>query len=222
MHLEIIDKGRIELLNKLKKIEGIEKFVLGGGTGLSLQYGFRSSIDFDFFCNEHFNAEILLIKLNDEFNNKVEVITKEDRLSTLDLLINNIKVSFFEYSRPILKPLVGLDNFYPIKLLDIYDIAAMKVIEIIQRGTKKDFYDLYCIIKTLNLKSKDLIEILIKKYNDLNVITNLIYSIVYFEEADKENLPKTFVNHRWTEIKKFFSNFQYDLVKDSKNIKQKL
>lgn len=213
MHLEIIDQPRIDLLNRLKEIDIIKKFAIGGGTGVSLQLGLRSSYDFVFFINEHFNVQNLLQELNDKFKGQVEVVSVEGKLSTLDVFINKIKVGFFEYHHENLKPLIRFPEFKSLKLMSLEDIMCMKILAIIQRGTKKDFFDLYYLIKELKLNATNLLKLIDTKYHDENIKTSLLYSIAYFTDAEADVLPKAFVKYSWTEIKRFFITFQKELKK---------
>lgn len=213
MHLEIIDEKRINLLNELKKIDMLSDFSIGGGTGLSLQLGLRTSSDFDFFTNKHFNTDVLLNKLNNKFKNEIEIIAKEERLSILDLFIQGIKVSFFEYSHSILEASIPFEKFLPLSLLSIKDICGMKAIAIIQRGTKKDFFDMYFIIKYLNLSAESLLSLIDKKYHDENLKISLLYSITYFDDAEGDILPLSFIDYSWEDIKHFFLNYKKEINK---------
>lgn len=215
MHLETIDEQRIGLLNELKKIDAIKMFSLGGGTGLSLQLGLRTSFDFDFFTDVHFSTDKLLSDLKKVFGDELEIITKEDELATLDLYIKNIKVNFFEYRHKILAKPVPFDGFEPISILSIRDISAMKAIAIIQRGTKKDFFDMYFSIKNLNMSAAELLSLIEAKYQDQNLKIRLLYSLAYFDDAENDVLPLSFVDYSWEEIKKFF-------IKFAKNVKKEL
>lgn len=212
MHLEIIDQKRINLLKCLSSLPFMSQFSMGGGTSLSLQLGLRTSVDFDFFSSEHFNVNSLLETIKSSFDN-VEVINIDEKLSTLDLFIDNVKVSFFEYKYKLLESPINFDEFNNLTLLSIYDIAAMKIIAIIQRGTKKDFFDLYFIIKNFSLSISDLFSILDKKYNNPDLKYAFMMSMIYFEDAENDILPTCFVPYSWNEIKKYFFTLQKDAKK---------
>ena len=49
---------------------------------------------------------------------------------------------------------------------------------------------------------------MIKKYgNDVNYV-KIIMGLSYFEDAENEILPQTFIEYNWEEIKEFFMNIQ--------------
>lgn len=55
---------------------------------------------------------------------------------------------------------------------------------------------------------KDLAEGLIEKCGNRTNYVNIIMGLSYFEDAEQEILPKTFVKYNWEEIKQFFINYQ--------------
>lgn len=213
MHLEIIDKPRIELLNKLKTLESMKDFAMGEGTALSLQLGLRVSEEFNFFTSFHFDPNNLLEELKQIFPNQISVITLSERISTLDLYICDIKVSFFEYRYSLLNEPLLFEEFKPIKLLNIEDIACMKAVAIYQRGTKKDFFDLYFSIIKFDISPEKMLKILDEKYHDNELKLNCAIAITFFDDAELDFLPLSFVDYSWLEIKKFFISYQQKLIK---------
>ncbi|MCQ2799945.1 MAG: nucleotidyl transferase AbiEii/AbiGii toxin family protein [Bacilli bacterium] len=206
MHLEILDEKRIELLRDISKLSFINLFSMGEGTALSLQLGLRYSYDFDFFTNEHFDTKVIVTELREMFGDKLEITNVYERLSTVDALIDGVQVSFFEYRHPEIGETVNLEGFPGICLLSIRDIAAMKCIAIIQRGTKKDFYDLFFILKDQSIKN-DLHLIIKEKYGELSLLSGFFRSMTYYVDAESDILPKSFVPYSWDEIKKFFAKY---------------
>ena len=95
-----------------------------------------------------------------------------------------------------------------LKVASILDIAIMKIVAIGGRGAKKDFFDLYNIINKCKITIKELAEGLIEKYGNKTNYVNIIMGLSYFEDAEQEVLPKTFVKYNWEEIKDFFINYQ--------------
>lgn len=55
MHLNILNPAQLAILQKLK-LPNINGFYLAGGTALALQVGHRTSIDFDFYSQKHFDS----------------------------------------------------------------------------------------------------------------------------------------------------------------------
>jgi len=91
-----------------------------------------------------------------------------------------------------------------IKLAQVKDIALMKLVAISDRGTKKDFFDLYEICQqTMSLD--ELFSLLPKKF--VNVDYNkyhLLKSLVYFDDAETDPDPDMLKVISWEQVKKFF------------------
>ena len=61
---------------------------------------------------------------------------------TLHATARSVRVSFLEYGYPLLMPLVEVSG---LRLAALEDIAAMKLAAVAQRGSKKDFVDIYAL-----------------------------------------------------------------------------
>jgi hypothetical protein len=86
------------------------------------------------------------------------------------------------YNYPLLKDFNYLDS---IRLASLEDILCMKINAIILRGSKKDFIDIYFIMKKLKLKSRDVINLFVKKFGNYNELI-IKKAITYFKDADNE------------------------------------
>ena len=209
MYWNIFDKSRYELLKKISEVISIDDYYMIGGTALSLQLGLRESYDFDFCVKGEFNNEVLLEELKSVGN--VEVI--QNQKGTCDVLLNGVQVSFFYYPNKVLKDFVKPEEMPKLKIASVLDIAIMKVVAIGGRGAKKDFFDLYKIIKKCNITVDELVNGLVQKCgNNVNYL-NIIMGLSYFEDAEDEILPDTFVPYNWENIKKFFIEFQRKVQK---------
>ena len=142
---------------------------------------------------------------------KIEV--KQNQKGTCDIILNGVQISFFYYPNPVIKKFVEVEEMPKLKMASILDLAVMKIIAIGGRGAKKDFFDLYNIITKGNITIDELVEGLVKKCGTNINYANLVMGLSYFEDAEQEILPKTFVEYNWEEIKKFFINFQNDFQK---------
>ena len=164
---------------------------------MALQLGHRVSYDLDFFTPKTFNEERIIQNLSDLGNLKIDQRTEQTILG----ILNNVKVSFFFYRYSLLfNPLV----WQGIRLADLRDVACMKIDAVQSRGTKRDFIDLYAIIKN-GYTLEELLELFKKKYK--RVRYNEIHirkSLIYFVDAEKEKMPKMLKSFEWREIKKFF------------------
>lgn len=206
MYWNIIDEDRYKLLKNITETISIPEYYMIGGTALSIQLGLRLSYDFDFCVPNQFNNEILL----EELKKLGEVEVKQNQRGTCDVILNGVQVSFFYYPNALINEYITTKEIPKLKMASVLDIAVMKVVAIGGRGAKKDFFDLYNIMQNQNITIEDLANGLIKKCGNNVNYANIIMGLSYFEDAEQEILPKTFVKYDWEEIKEFFIKFQVD------------
>jgi len=173
---------------------------MAGGTALALQINHRFSYDFDFFTIDEFDATI--------FSQKIKKLIPNFSLDRTDWgtilgAIGGTRFSLFFYTYPLIfKP----SNFSGVDIADIKDIAPMKVAAISDRGSKKDFIDLYFIIKIEKILSlRECLALYDKKFKVLKQNkTHILKSLNYFDDADKEADLKMIRRVQWKEVKLFF------------------
>jgi hypothetical protein len=169
-------------------------WILAGGTALALQLGHRVSVDLDFFRHEDFEVSPLREALAGLGKFEVSAMAP----GTLHCRLNDIRLTFLRSEVPFLYepvPYRGLD------LADVRDIAAMKVIAVAGRGAKKDFIDLYAYLEA-GASFADLMALVQQRYRntDFNVM-HLLRSLVYFDDAESEPMPKMLSKTGWPEIR---------------------
>jgi len=186
----------LALLGKSKVLP--DKTYLAGGSALALHFGHRVSEDFDFFSRCHFQGKIIAKKLNTIGSFKLQESAEKD---TLLGLFNNTKFSLFLYDYPLVfKPVL----FQNVLLADPKDIMAMKLAAVMDRGTKKDFIDLYFLSKK-RISIDDGFDYYERKYKALsNNIYSLIKGLSYFDDAEDTDMPRMIESTDWQEVKKFF------------------
>lgn len=175
----------------------VSKFYLAGGSACALYLGHRLSIDLDFFTEENFSPKDLTAELSKlgEFS-----LTQEAK-DTLLGDFEETKISFFKYPYSLAWP---PEEFLKIKIAPLLDIGAMKLDAIATRGKKRDFIDLYFIAKIHSLE--ETLSTLRKKYGHLDYnYLHLAKSLTYFDDAEKEEMPKMLKEVSWEKIKQFFT-----------------
>jgi len=196
MHLKILDPKRKKLLSKLGFLNK-QGFYMAGGTALALQIGHRTSLDFDFYTEEKFDPKKLREKFDKKFKKVQEIYIAED---ILGLDADGIKMSFFRYSYRLIRSYVQMED---ICLASKEDIAAMKILAISQRGKRRDFIDMYFLIKEFGLR--EIIEFTKEKYPMFNIYVGL-QGLLYFKDADEDSEKQRFKMLQkadWWRIKKY-------------------
>ncbi|KKT16879.1 MAG: hypothetical protein A2654_00780 [Candidatus Nealsonbacteria bacterium RIFCSPHIGHO2_01_FULL_43_31] len=196
MFTESISKQTAENLALLGKSKMLGDAYLAGGTALALQIGHRISYDLDFFTSQKFKAQIFLKEMSG-FK-----LYRHERVAWGTILgrLGKVKFSLFYYPYPLLKKTISFQN---INIASITDIAAMKIAAISERGTKRDFIDLYFILQKITLARA--FNFYDRKYQKLS--SNLVHikkSLVYFDDAENDPMPKMIIPISWGKVKFFF------------------
>jgi len=181
------------VLEKIAKSGLSDSFYLGGGTALAIQLGHRESIDLDWFSQNDFSNTAIKEKLSSL--GKLGIVGEED--GTINATLDEVRVSFLRYKYSLLYPLI---DFEGVKLADERDIAAMKIDAASSRGSKKDFIDIYFLLKKYTLEN--LIGFFEQKYKDINYNKlHILKSLIYFEDAENEPMPKMIQEVDWDKVK---------------------
>lgn len=172
---------------------------MAGGSGLALYLGHRISIDFDFFTPVSFNQETLAKNLSKYASFKVTSISPDTLLG----IFNDTKFSIFRYQYPLINP---TKKCLGVNVADKKDIGAMKIAAVMDRGTKKDFIDLFFLSKE-GVSLDECLQNYDKKYGVLaSNLYSIVTSLAYFVQAEESEMPKMLKNISWGEVKKFFED----------------
>ena len=199
MHENTLIKNTKHVLESLNQTGLTKDFYLAGGSALALYYGHRFSVDLDWFAESFSYTSVFREKLSEL--GKLSVESEGEK--TFNGVLNGVKISFFEYSYPLIFPKVCYkDNIY---LASRPDIAVMKLEAVARRGSYKDFIDLYFLLKEYGLDQ--LLCFLKKKFAGVEYNeTHLLKSLTYFEDASKSEFPEMIERISWKEIKNFLEN----------------
>ncbi|HUH17985.1 nucleotidyl transferase AbiEii/AbiGii toxin family protein [Albibacterium sp.] len=193
LHYKTIDSSTLDLLIELQAKPAFKDLRLVGGTALALQIGHRKSIDIDLFgviTADEFDVSSQIASIGD-----TTILRKSTNISIY--LIKGIKIDIVNYSYHWIENPVIEDGLL---LADIKDIAAMKIAAITGRGTKKDFVDLYFLLRYFNLNQ--ILDFYRKKYPDGSDFL-VLKSLSYFIDADNDEDPVMLIDEKWECIKAY-------------------
>ena len=204
LHLEILDKERQEVLEKLLFLA--KDFVLGGGTALALQLNHRKSFDFDFFSSSSIPKN-LLEKITKIIPVENIAIDTSDELTFFTK--DAIKLTFLFYPFVRTYPIIRSD--YGLSLFPIKEIAIQKAYTIGRRGEYRDYYDLYFILNNNYIDLKEIISEAKKVYEGAFDEKIFLQQLVYFGDISNFNITPVSNNTLLTpdDVKRYFE----DLVK---------
>lgn len=190
----VLEPGTRALLRRLGGILAGDGFFLVGGTALAIQIGHRRSIDLDFFTREAFDPDRILGLLSATLPPD-GIVVGGRAAHTLNLTLAGVKVDLIRYAYLVLEPLVQADGY---TLLALPDIAAMKLAAITNRGSKKDFVDLYFLLECYPIQT--LLNFYRRKFPDHDPFF-VIRSLAYFDDADLEPEPVMLREASWGLVK---------------------
>lgn len=191
LQYQTIYPATLQLLKELQSLELLKECRLVGGTALALQLGHRRSVDLDIFGTIPGESDEIQDILRE--NHEVTIVKESKNIHIY--LIDGIKVDIVNYKYTWIDNPVTNDG---ICLAGIKDIAAMKVAAIIGRGTKKDFIDLYFLLKRYSLQ--EILDLYLQKYPDGSLFI-AIKSLSYFEDAEPDPMPLMFEEDDWADVK---------------------
>jgi len=187
LYKSTVSRSTFKLLEALQSIEEFSKLRLVGGTALALLIGHRISVDLDLFGEVEFDSQLF-----NDFD-KVQVIKKSKNINIYE--INDVKVDIVNYSYPWLDNELHIENT---RLASLKDIAAMKIAAVTGRGSKKDFVDLFFLLKEFSFN--EIISFYEQKYYDASIYLAL-KSLIYFEDANNEPPLNMIIVTPWQVVK---------------------
>jgi len=193
----LLPKTETILLKMVKECSFLDKYVLVGGSALALYLCHRKSEDLDFFTySDSFDKKEIFDYIQN-FKNK-EVINQTDE--QIDLLLDGVKVTFFNAKWGFLKP----KKVKRFNLATIESISAMKVNVMFLRAKYRDYYDLYFLVK----EKIGLREIFEYSKNIIEGINFKLFAIalVYIDDIEDDNIEylEPIENISKEEIREFF------------------
>lgn len=189
------------LLGQLAAARVTRGFYLAGGTGLALRLNHRRSVDLDFFSRTNrldaAGRRALLAALRPFPSWK----TLEAKNETVHGLTGRVRVSFFWYPQPLVKPLSQIAST---RVASLEDIGVMKIAAIIGRGSRKDFVDLYAICQRIPLTR--LLALGQRKFAQVRDFRwQALKALNFFTDAEQEPIVVMIQPVSWGQITAFFS-----------------
>jgi len=176
--------------------DGIKGFYLAGGTGLALQLGHRVSEDLAFFPDEAFETKAM------ETFKPDKIISM--RPQTLHCIKEGVRLSFLFYDVPQRYP---VHLWQGIHVAAWQDIVAEKIKTLSQRGAKRDFWDVYSVIK-LRSSIQEVGSLFVDRFQDVGINRyHVLKTLAYFEDAENDPDPILLSDEKapdWDQIRQFF------------------
>ncbi|MBM3776829.1 MAG: nucleotidyl transferase AbiEii/AbiGii toxin family protein [Acidimicrobiia bacterium] len=195
-HPEVLPAAWPRAARDLERRGALSGFYLAGGTGLALQHGHRRSVDLDLFREAGFDSRTIGDRLRGQRG--LERVALEH--GTVDLVLHGVQVSFLHYPYPLLFP---LRSYGALSVADARDIACMKVQAIGDRGTRRDFVDLYVAAREHGLDQ--ILDWFSRKYAAAAYSrAHYLKAMTYFRDAEQDAEPDLLAPIEWRSVTGFF------------------
>lgn len=197
-HHEVISIRQQSALTKLGPILRSYGAYLAGGTALALQLGHRRSVDFDFFVA---GSQFDFAAMEQELMKRLPFQSLGAEEKALHGKLHGIRFLAMKYEYLRLHPIRRCVPFN-CDLAALNDIGTMKLAAICHRRTKKDFVDLWALMKSgksLNRLLRDFQERF--HVSDLGVVMR---RLIDTDDVDDSPMPRMLWRTRWNTIKSEF------------------
>jgi predicted nucleotidyltransferase component of viral defense system len=192
LHTLTVEESTLVLLKNLQQVPLLNNLRLVGGTALALQVGHRRSIDLDLFGIVNVSHEDIFEELT---KTGFQVFPKHETTRIYVTMINDVKVDIVNYPYGWIDPLIETDG---IRMAGLKDIAAMKLEAITNRGSKKDFIDIYFLLQHFSLTQ--MLGFHKEKFAHGSAL-NVMRSLTYFNDAEDNVSPQMIIPVEWEDIK---------------------
>lgn len=185
----------------------LEPFRLAGGTALAWHLGHRLSEDVDFFSFDSRAIHASGVARSIEAIADPGSIHEDER--TLHARIAGCSVSFFEIDGRWIDPPVRVVE--GLSLATVLEVAAMKLVAVMTRCAKKDFYDLVAI-DDHGITISRMVDAAQRMYAGFDAaLPHLRRSLAYFDEAETDPDPVSTRGITWPEVKRRVTMIARDL-----------
>ncbi len=192
-------------LERLASVIGHEGWYLAGGTALAIFLGHRRSVDLDWFAPVLEDPLGLAARIRDA---GVGLEVRNVAKGTLEGTVGGVRVSFMEYRYPLLKKTIRWGE-KGVALASLDDLAAMKLSAVAQRGSRKDFVDIYAL-GTMHRPLSGLLRCYSRKFG-IAEPSHVMYGLVWFEDAERERMPRMIERWTWSAMKAAIQSWVKDL-----------
>jgi hypothetical protein len=194
IHLEVLTEAQKRVLQASTGPAEAWGAYLAGGAGAGLQIGHRRSEGFDWFTPNTIEPMALLKRLR---ATKLSVDVTQNDEGTFLGYIDGVKFSVFRYRYPLVAALVPAEGA---QLASLLDIAAMKLVAVVQRAQKRDYVDLHALLTERKIPLGVMFRALLKKAPKLDPAI-AFRALGYFVDAEKTAMPPMLNATSWEKVK---------------------
>jgi hypothetical protein len=195
-----LDKTKLRVLKLQAELVKAQKFFLAGGTALEIRLGHRQSMDLDWFTARAFNANGLKTALQALPEEPTHV--EQQSPQTLRAYYGDLETSFIAYRQvpPKVETITVAGVQIPVAKLEL--IAVMKAAAVHDRGRKRDFIDIYALVRQPGWSVPRFIELAARSLPIQE--SQVARALLYFADAERDPMPPGCA-FKWDKVKEEIS-----------------
>jgi hypothetical protein len=206
LHEEVLSGDTATVFARLGELAELADFYLAGGTSAALQIGHRRSLDLDLFTERPWFWE----SVSPALASVGALVVDRQESGTFVGSVAGVRTSLFHYPYVLLEAPTA--TRFGIPLAGLRDIGCMKLVAISQRGSRKDFIDLYFLGKE-GLGVRELLRDLSRKapgveFNPVHILR----SLAFFADAEAEPEPVMLAPCEWSDVKRYCIDQAHSLL----------
>ncbi len=195
-HGDVLGQRQQRALRELGPLVCGQGAYLAGGTALALHLGHRVSVDLDFFQNSSFGDPHDLVSQWKSAGVPFQSRQLTDK--AIHGTVRQVKVTLMWYAYLRIRRVRRCPELNcEVAALD--DLAAMKLAAVCQRSSKKDFVDVWAL-----LKSGRSLRPMLTAYQrtfDVADVAHVLYRLADFDEVDRQAMPRMRWKTSWEQMK---------------------
>ncbi len=200
-HAAVLAPEQRRALDRLSAGAPMSGFYLAGGSALTHHLGHRQSLDLDFFSLSP-RADLAEVRawLAGVFVD-VRILGETD--VALHAECDAARIDFVRYPyAPLEPPAAGPGG---VRVAGLRDLGTMKLSAIARRGLRRDFWDLFEILRTGPSLASLGADYVARFGRDASDLYHVARALVYFDDAEKDPaFPAGLTAERWAAMKAYF------------------
>jgi hypothetical protein len=189
---------QVELLGRLRRTKALRSFSLVGGTAIASFFEHRHSHDLGLFTARTLEgAKLALIRAGARVRVETDVM--------VGLVLEGVEIDLVRYPYPLLEaPQPGPGGF---PRASVTDLGVMKLAAIARRGLRRDFWDLFVLVREGEVSLDAILKAYKKRYRtSASDAYHVVRALSYLKDAERDD-PRVagLAPTEWKRIRSFFA-----------------
>lgn len=198
-HCDVLGARQQRALRELGPVLRRQGAYLAGGTAIALHLGHRVSIDLDFFQSQPLDDPHQLVEeLLSEQNGSIPFHSRQVSERAIHGTLRQVKVMLMPFAYLRIRRVRRCSELNcDVAALD--DLVAMKLAAVCQRVSKKDYVDIWALLKS-GRTLRGMLTAYQRKF-DIEDVAHVLYRLADFDDVDAQPMPRMRWKTTWKQVK---------------------